>query len=122
RSGEPDKFIRHFDRASSEKLAGKASRAEKASERLDVVAKPFQGWDLRLEFARTDRPGEQVLAVRDVVVTRAGFTLGPISLDVGPGERIALLGPNGAGKSTLLQIALGAVAPDSGTARRGPSV
>jgi ABC-2 type transport system ATP-binding protein len=38
-----------------------------------------------------------------------------ISLDVGPGERVALLGPNGAGKTTTLLMLLGAITPDHGT-------
>ncbi len=39
------------------------------------------------------------------------------SLDwtVGPGDRCALVGPNGAGKTTLLRVALGELAPESGT-------
>ncbi|MFP5320648.1 MAG: ABC-F family ATP-binding cassette domain-containing protein [Acidimicrobiia bacterium] len=122
RSGEPDKNIRSFNKASSEKLAGKASRAEKALERLEVVDKPWEGWDLRLEFATAARPGAEVLRVRDLVVDRGGFRLGPIDLDVGHGERVALLGPNGSGKTTLLRAALGDLEPTGGTAALGPSV
>ena len=62
RSNEPDKFIRHHDKSTSEKLAGKAARAEKALERLDVVEKPWEGWDLRLEFATAGRSGDDVVA------------------------------------------------------------
>ena len=122
RSGEPDRNIRAFNKASSEKLAGKASRAEKALERLEVVDKPWEGWDLRLEFATAARPGAEVLRVRDLVVERGGFRLGPVDLDVGHGERVALLGPNGSGKTTLLRSALGELDPTSGTAALGPSV
>jgi ATPase subunit of ABC transporter with duplicated ATPase domains len=121
-SGETDKFIRHHDRSTSEKLAGKASRAEKALERLEVVDKPWEGWDLRLEFATTSRPGAEVLRVRALVVERGGFRLGPISLDVRHGERIALLGPNGSGKTTLLRAALGELDPTAGSATLGRSV
>lgn len=123
RSGETDKFIRHWNKASSEKLAGKAARAEKALERLDVVDKPWEGWDLRLDFATTGRSGDEVVALRDVVIDHgATFTLGPITLDIGYGERVALVGPNGSGKSTLLRTMLGDIQPDSGTVRVGPSV
>ncbi|WP_436796229.1 ABC-F family ATP-binding cassette domain-containing protein [Actinospongicola halichondriae] len=122
RSDEPDKFIRHWNTASSEKLAGKAKRAEKALERLEVVEKPWEGWDLRLDFATTGRSGDRVIETRDLVVDRGSFRLGPISLDVGYGERVALVGANGSGKTTLLQAALGRVEPSSGTARLGPSV
>jgi osmoprotectant transport system ATP-binding protein len=40
--------------------------------------------------------------------------LGPLSLDVGEGARVALVGPSGCGKSTLLRIVLGLLTPDSG--------
>ncbi len=122
RSGETDKFIRHWNKTSSEKLAGKASRAEKALERLDVVDKPWEGWDLRLEFATTTRPGTEVLRLRGLTVERGGFRLGPVDLDVRHGERVALVGPNGSGKTTLLRAALGELPPTSGTAALGPSV
>jgi ATPase subunit of ABC transporter with duplicated ATPase domains len=123
RSGQTDKFVRHFNKASSEKLAGKAARADKALERLDVVDKPWEGWDLRLDFATTARSGDEVVALRDVVVDHGeAFSLGPVTLDVGYGERIALVGPNGSGKTTLLRTMLGDVEPTSGTVRVGPSV
>ncbi len=122
RSSEPDKNIRAFQRSQSEKLAGKASRAERALDRLEVVDKPWEGWDLRLRFATTGRAGAEVLACRDLVVERAGFRLGPVDLDVGHGERVALLGANGSGKTTLLRALLGDLDPTAGTVRRGPSV
>ncbi|HEU5084651.1 MAG TPA: ABC-F family ATP-binding cassette domain-containing protein [Acidimicrobiales bacterium] len=122
RSGETDKFIRHFNKTSSEKLAGKAARAEKALERLDVVDKPWEGWDLRLDFAASGRSGDEVVALRDVVVDRGAFTLGPVTLDVRFGERVALVGPNGSGKTTLLRAMLGDIEPTAGAVRRGPSV
>ncbi|HEY3822119.1 MAG TPA: ATP-binding cassette domain-containing protein [Polyangiaceae bacterium] len=40
--------------------------------------------------------------------------LGPISLDVADGERLAVVGPSGCGKSTLLRVVLGLVNPDKG--------
>jgi ABC-type multidrug transport system fused ATPase/permease subunit len=38
-----------------------------------------------------------------------------ISLEVNPGKSLALVGSTGAGKSTLADVALGVLAPDSGT-------
>jgi ATPase subunit of ABC transporter with duplicated ATPase domains len=38
---------------------------------------------------------------------------------VGP-ERVAVVGPNGSGKTTLLRVAMGRLAPDTGTVRRLP--
>jgi osmoprotectant transport system ATP-binding protein len=41
--------------------------------------------------------------------------LGPISLEVPSGRRVAIVGPSGCGKSTLLRIILGLLWPDRGT-------
>jgi osmoprotectant transport system ATP-binding protein len=40
--------------------------------------------------------------------------LGPLSLDIADGARVAIVGPSGCGKSTLLRIILGLVRPDAG--------
>ena len=40
--------------------------------------------------------------------------LGPVSLEVADGARVAIVGPSGCGKSTLLRIVLGLVRPDAG--------
>jgi ATPase subunit of ABC transporter with duplicated ATPase domains len=42
--------------------------------------------------------------------------------EVRRGERWAVMGQNGAGKSTLLKMLSGAITPDSGTIKIGPSV
>ncbi|WP_343996541.1 ATP-binding cassette domain-containing protein, partial [Nocardioides dubius] len=55
-------------------------------------------------------------------VSRGDFTLGPVSVQVSAGDRIAITGPNGAGKSTLLGLLLGEITPDDGRASLGATV
>lgn len=45
----------------------------------------------------------------------SGFQLGPLNLEMAPGERLALFGKNGAGKSTLFQLLTGHMPSDEGT-------
>jgi len=122
RSGETDKFIRHRHKATSEKLASKARATERALERLDVVDKPWEGWELRFEIGTAERSGDVVAELRGATVERGGFRLGPVDLTVGWADRLAILGENGAGKSTLLDLLLGRIDPTEGTATLGPSV
>ncbi|MFI9030116.1 ABC transporter ATP-binding protein [Streptomyces sp. NPDC053560] len=45
---------------------------------------------------------------------KALTALGPLDLDVAPGEFVCLVGPSGCGKSTLLRIAAGLLRPGTG--------
>jgi ATPase subunit of ABC transporter with duplicated ATPase domains len=122
RSGETDKFIRHRAKAQSEQLAGKAKATERALDRLEVVEKPWEGWELRFEIGGAERSGDVVADLRGAVAERGSFRLGPVDLVVGWADRIAIEGPNGAGKSTLLEMLLGRLQPVAGSATVGPSV
>ncbi len=58
-------------------------------------------------------------ALTDVEKSWSGVrVLGPVSVEVRPGEILGLLGPNGAGKSTLMSIMAGQLRPDAGTCVR----
>ena len=119
---EKDKFIRHHNIATSEQLAAKARRTDKMIERLDEVEEPRKEWDLRLSIAQAPPSGRVVATLDGAVVDRGTFRLGPVTLQVDRGDRVAVTGPNGSGKSTLLGLLLGTVDPDRGTAKRGASV
>ena len=119
---EPDKNIRAHMRATSEKQAAKARQTERRIERLEVVEEPRKEWELRLEIAAAPRAGAVVATLRDAVVRRGDFRLGPVDLQVDWGDRLAITGGNGSGKSTLLAALLGRVPLDEGAASLGPSV
>jgi len=53
------------------------------------------------------------LAVRALTLRRPGFSLGPLSFDVAPGEALLVFGPSQAGKTQLLKALVG-LAPASG--------
>ena len=55
-----------------------------------------------------------LLSMERVALARGAASLGPFTLQVAAGERIAVVGPSGAGKSTLLKLAAGEWAPQQG--------
>jgi ATPase subunit of ABC transporter with duplicated ATPase domains len=128
RSGETDKHIRHRAVQSSESMAAHARRTEQELARLAVVDKPWEGWDLRLTIADAGRSGSQVAQLDAAVVKLDAqergdrFVLGPVSLDVRWGDRMAIVGANGSGKTTLLRALLGHVPLAAGRRRLGPGV
>jgi len=125
-SNEPDKFIRHMRAERSEQQSSKVRATEKAIERLEVVDKPWEGWQLKLQLAPNARSGQVVARLDRAVVERGepgvGFTLGPIDLEISWQDRLRLVGPNGSGKTTLLGALLGTIPLRSGERWLGPGV
>jgi ATPase subunit of ABC transporter with duplicated ATPase domains len=121
-TSEKDKNIRHFKIATSEKQAAKARQTREAIDRLDVVEKPWEGWDLRFQVASAPRSSDVVMRLRGAIVRRGAFTLGPVDLEIGWRDRVALVGPNGSGKTTLLLALLGRLPLTAGERSMGASV
>src|SRR4051794_38535928 len=117
-----DKNLKHFRGETSEKQAAKARQSERLIERLDVVEEPRKEWQLRMTIAAAPRAGAVVATLREAVVRRGSFTLGPVDLQVDWADRLAITGANGGGKSTLLAVLLGRLALDAGAAAMGPGV
>ncbi len=117
-----DKFVANFRADRSEKMAAKVKATEKAIERLDVVDKPWEPWQLQLELKAATRAGDVVARLDKAVVELGTFRLGPVDLEVAWQDRVAILGPNGSGKTTLLRAMLGDVDLRSGQRWLGPGV
>ena len=117
-----DKHVKHHRGETSEKQAAKARQTEKLIERLEVVEEPRKEWELRMEIAAAPRAGAVVATLRDAVVRRGAFTLGPVTLQIDWADRVAITGANGSGKSTLLAALLGRLPLDEGSAHLGPGV
>jgi ATPase subunit of ABC transporter with duplicated ATPase domains len=117
-----DKIGRNVRAESTEKQAAKARQTQRMIERLEVVEEPRKEWELRMEIAAAPRAGAVVATLRDAVVRRGDFTLGPVTLQIDWADRVAITGANGAGKSTLLAALLGRLPLDAGAAALGPGV
>jgi ATPase subunit of ABC transporter with duplicated ATPase domains len=106
----------------SEKLAGKVKATERMLERLEAVEEPRKEWELRMTIAAAPRSGTVAAVLRSAVVTLGEFQLGPVSLQISFGDRVAITGANGSGKSTLIGALLGRVPLTSGHASLGSGV
>ncbi|MDO7840901.1 ABC-F family ATP-binding cassette domain-containing protein [Sphingomonas immobilis] len=105
-AGRDDRLAERQAEAAGDRLA--AARAE-----VEIVT------PLTIDLMPTGLPANSELLAMDAATLALGDRiLGPWSLSIRGPERIAITGPNGAGKSTLLRLALGTLAPSSGSVRR----
>ena len=120
--GEPDKHIREKHKARADRQGAKGARIERAAERLEAAPQPRKEWRLRYTIAEGRPSADVVATLTDAVVERGDFRLGPVSLVVGRGDRIAVTGDNGSGKTTLLAATLGSLPLTAGRQSRGARV
>jgi ATPase subunit of ABC transporter with duplicated ATPase domains len=109
------------DRRATNALRGKVQQAKNHLERLDEVEKPWSPWRLRLALPSAP-PAGVIAELAGAVVERGSFRLGPISLELYWGDRLAILGANGSGKTTLIRAFLGELPLSEGERRLGPAV
>jgi ATPase subunit of ABC transporter with duplicated ATPase domains len=104
------------DRRGTNALRGKVAQAKHHLERLEVVDKPWSPWRLQLQFAAPPPTGfiAELAGARIEVGT---FTVGPVDVLLGYGDRLAIVGPNGSGKTTLIRALTGEL-PLAGGSRR----
>ena len=103
------------DRRATHALETKVRQAERLLERNELPEKPLQLWELRLSLIAGERLSDHVLSLDRAVARRGKFRLGPVGVDLAPGERVSVTGRNGAGKSTLLGMLLGTLPLSAGT-------
>jgi ATPase subunit of ABC transporter with duplicated ATPase domains len=108
------------DRRATHALQTKVRQAERLLGRNELPEKPFEPWELRLSLVAAERPSDRLLSLDGAVAERGAFRLGPIDLDLRPGERLSIAGRNGSGKSTLLGMLLGEVPLAGGRRTVGP--
>ncbi|HEY2639267.1 MAG TPA: ABC-F family ATP-binding cassette domain-containing protein [Streptosporangiaceae bacterium] len=121
---DPDKHIKAHKIAGAQSTGAKAARTDKAIGRLDSGApdEVREPWQLRLEIAESKRAGDVAVALTRAIISRGEVTLGPVSMTIGPADRIRITGPNGSGKSTLVDALTGRLTLDDGQRYAGPSV
>ncbi|MBA3384245.1 MAG: ABC-F family ATP-binding cassette domain-containing protein [Actinobacteria bacterium] len=109
------------DRRPTHALASKVRAAERRLEQLERVDKPWEPWRLQIPLETPSRGGDVVARLENAVVERGDFSVGPVSLELRHGDRLAVIGPNGSGKTTLLRALLGELSLAGGTRQVGPS-
>jgi ATPase subunit of ABC transporter with duplicated ATPase domains len=122
KSPDNDKIRRKANVESSEKQAQKVRQMESRIAQLEEVDEPRKEWALQFSIGSAPRSSSVVATLNEASLRRGDFVLGPVSLQVGAGERIGITGPNGAGKTTLLRLLLGRETAGSGTASLGATV
>ncbi len=119
-----DKMSQGYHRNRSEQKFGAAAvaletRSVKAEKRtLTPERDPFH-----LYFNVKEGDEDMILSLSRVVAGYVGaFQVGPITMKIAYGSRVAFLGLNGSGKSTLLKTISGVLPPISGTVKRGEKI
>ena len=93
------------DRRATHALASKVRAAGRRLEQLERIEKPWEPWRLQMSIETRARGGDVVARLENAVVERGDFSVGPVSLELRHGDRLAIVGPNGSGKTTAAACA-----------------
>jgi ATPase subunit of ABC transporter with duplicated ATPase domains len=115
------RFIERFA-AHAAKAAQVQSRV-KALEKIEKIELPRKRKAVKFDFRPPSRSGDQVATVDGVSKAYGRRVIfDHLAVTIRRGERWCVMGRNGAGKTTLLKMVAGALPPDAGEVRLGPSV
>jgi ATPase subunit of ABC transporter with duplicated ATPase domains len=115
------RFVERFSTHAA-KAAQVQSRVKKL-EKIEAIELPRRRKSVKFEFRTPPRSGEDVAVLERVDKRYGDRTIYEgFDLTIRRGERWCVMGRNGAGKTTLLKIVSGALAPEGGSVRIGPSV
>jgi ATP-binding cassette subfamily F protein 3 len=123
-----EEYIRRFKAGQrARQAAGREKRLDR-EKRDNLLERPVELAELRLNLPKAERTGDIVIAARGLCkkyVNKDGeekVLFHDLDLSIGRGERWGIIGPNGAGKTTLVKCLLGETPVDSGFAKLGSNV
>ena len=122
RLGPGMKLEKKYREDRARRMDQRAARVRDAVDRLPEVEQPRKEWELRYTITEAAPSADVVLTLDQVVARNGTFTVGPLSAQVGRGERVALVGENGSGKTTLLAALLGERSLEAGRSSWGTRV
>ena len=117
-----DFIARNKDKEGMRKTArGRKKRLERLlKDNPGYLQKDARDSTIHVEFADTDAKSDLVLRAENISKEFGDLKLfDGLSFDVLAGDRLGITGPNGTGKTTLLKLAMGELAPDTGTIQMG---
>ena len=119
----PDRgFIGHKAAKMMKRSKQIEKRRQEAVEEKAGLLKNIEEYD-EVKLSPLPYHADRILSLREVSVAYGGRTIcGPLTFEVGQGDRLWLCGKNGSGKSSLLKLIRGEDIPFTGEVRRGSNL